>query len=78
MEEGVVMWHSGEAMGWWMLLGSLWFALFWGIVIWAVVKLTSRGDFYDQASALDVARRRYARGELSREEFEQLRRDLAS
>jgi putative membrane protein len=27
--------------------------------------------------ALDLARKRYARGEVSREEFEQLRRDLA-
>ena len=27
-------------------------------------------------SALEIARRRYARGEITREEFEQVRRDL--
>jgi putative membrane protein len=71
-----MMWHSADGMGWWMLAGSVWFVLFWAIVIWAVVRLTSRGDSQNQASALDIARRRYARGDLSREDFEQLRKDL--
>jgi putative membrane protein len=36
------------------------------------------GDRTDTADeAVDVARKRYASGEISREEFEQLRRDLA-
>jgi putative membrane protein len=73
------MWHSGEAMGWWMVLGSVWFVIFWAIVIWAVVKLTSQQPPSDnQASPLDIAQRRYARGEIDRDEFEQIRKDLAS
>ena len=69
-----MMWDSGEGMGWWMLMGSVWFVLFWAVVIWAVVKLTTRDD--PGNSALDIAARRYARGEMSREEFEQVRKDL--
>ncbi len=73
-----MMWDSGAGMGWWMLIGSVWFVVFWGVVIWAVVKVTSRGESRDPTSALDIARQRYALGELTREEFEQLRKDLAA
>ena len=72
------MWHMGDGMGWWMLLGSVWFVFFWGLIIWAVLKVTGGlGKSTTEASPLDIARSRYARGEISREEFEQLRRDLA-
>ena len=71
------MWHTaGDGMGWWILIGSVWMVLFWVLIIWAVVKLTTRGDAHETSSALEIARQRYARGELSREEFEQLRKDL--
>jgi putative membrane protein len=72
------MWHMDDGMGWWMLLGSVWFVFFWGLVIWAVLRVTSGpGRSTTEASPLDIARTRYARGEISREEFEQLQRDLA-
>lgn len=72
------MWHMGDGMGWWMLLGSVWFVFFWGLVIWVVLRVTSGpGRSTTEASPIDIAWTRYARGEISREEFEQLRRDLA-
>ncbi len=71
-----MMWDSGAGMGWWMVIGSVWFVLFWAIVVWAVVKFAGRGDGREQPSAIEIARQRYARGELSREEFDQLRKDL--
>ena len=73
-----MMWNSGHGMGWWMLIGSVWFVAFWGIVIWAVVRLTSRNNSKEQVSALDIAKQRYARGELNREQFEQVRKDLTT
>ena len=74
------MWGEHEGMGWWMLFGSIWFVVFWGLVIWAFMTVVNRGDKRDSdhESALDIARRRYARGEISREEFEQIRSDLTS
>ena len=74
------MWGEHEGMGWWMLFGSVWFVFFWGAAIWLFVSLLrpGRGERDGEESALEIARRRYARGEISREEFEQIRRDLAS
>lgn len=74
------MWEMHNGFGWWMVLGSVWFVVFWGLVIWAVISLTSRrepGQAPSPPTALDIAKSRYARGEISREEFDQLRRDLA-
>jgi putative membrane protein len=57
-------------MGWPMLLLML---LFWGgviaLVLWGVSGLFPAGRASVEADALDILRRRYARGEISREEF---------
>ena len=76
------MWDGHGGMGWWMLFGSIWFVIFWGLIIWAVVTVVSKsgGGESSQApreeSPLDIAKKRYARGEISKDEFERLREDL--
>jgi putative membrane protein len=74
------MWGEHEGMGWWMLFGSVWFVLFWGAIIWLFVRLLSPGRDArgPDDSPIEIARRRYARGEITREEFEQIRRDLSA
>jgi len=68
-------WHDG--MGWWMVF---WMVLFWGVivslVVWAVKRLTERGSS-EKRDPLDIAKERYARGEISKEEFEQIKKDLS-
>jgi putative membrane protein len=66
-------------MGWWMLFGGLWVVLFWAILIGAIAWLMSRlgtGSSDRSKNALEIAKERYARGEISREEFERIRKDL--
>lgn len=73
------MWHTGDGMGWWMVFGSVWIVFFWGLIIWLFVRFVSRGEDQHESrreTPLDIAQRRYAGGEISREEFEQLRKDL--
>ncbi len=82
------MWHGADGMGWWMLWGGLMMVLFWGAIValavWAVqaATRTERGGTSPPASdrtvrtPLDVAKERYARGEIDREEFQRLRADL--
>ena len=69
-----------DGMRWWMVLGSFWFVFFWALVIWAVVRVTERGNRNHEPgeSAIEILRRRYARGEIDKEQFDQMRRDLGA
>ena len=79
------MWHCGESMGWWMVFGGIWMVLFWAgiiaFVVWGIRKLTERGGSRssngEKHRPLDIAKERYARGEISKEEFEQINKDLS-
>ncbi len=71
---------TGWAWGFGMGLGGLAMLAFWGVVILGVVLLVRSlgneraGD--TPGSPLDIVKRRYATGEITREQYEQLRRDL--
>jgi putative membrane protein len=74
------MWGAHDGMGWWMVFGMIWMVVFWGAVIWAIIWAATRigqGHGERGESALDIARRRYANGDITREEFEQLQKDLS-
>ena len=71
--------HWGMVWG----LGGLTMLAFWGLLIVGVVllvRLLDRGGARPppptRESALDIVNRRYAAGELTREQHEQMRRDL--
>jgi len=63
-----------------MGLGLLFMVLFWVLVISGVVYLVrwlmSQGIAGRPESSLDILKKRYARGEISKQEFEDMRRDL--
>ena len=78
-------WDMGDGMGWgagwWMLFGSLLWIAFWGTAIYLIVTLVRRSGHGTQAAQDDpaaVLKQRYARGELGRDEYERMRRDLAA
>jgi putative membrane protein len=64
--------------GWWLLM-SIGMVAFWGLVIWGIVALVRGGgsghghDASDSDRPLDIVQRRLARGEISTEEYEELR-----
>ncbi|MDQ4145313.1 MAG: SHOCT domain-containing protein [Actinomycetota bacterium] len=83
----------GWGFPWWQgLLGSILPLLFLvgigALVLWGVLRVTERGRPPDERwstaaarpgdSALEQARLRYARGEISREEFLQISADLGA
>ena len=82
------MWHHGYGMmngfgGSWMMGAGLlfWLLIIAGVivlVVWAVRTASGRGtgSAPQSADALEIARRRYASGEISKEQFEQLKKDL--
>ena len=71
------MWWMMGAWGILMMLGML---MFWGLVIAGIVLgirwLVRQGSGSGPDAALDILRQRYARGEISKEEFEAKKRDL--
>ncbi len=85
------MFPFGGMMGGWMGprfgggwgLGWLFPLVFWGAIITGIVFLV-RGAGQNGAvsppprgeTALDILKKRYARGEITREEFEEMKRDL--
>jgi len=74
-------WGYGGYGGWIMLIGM---AIFWGLIIWGIVALVRRSggwgssgaDHQHSESALEVLKKRYARGEINKQEFEEKKKDL--
>lgn len=67
-----MMGYMFDGMWLWMVFGFILFVLFWGgiiwLIVWAVRKATERGGSGDaNQSALDIAKARYASGEITRE-----------
>lgn len=79
------MWQAHEGMGWWMVFGGIVTILFWAgvfaLVVWVIARLVgheSSGSASGRKSnPLDIARERYARGEITKEQFDQISKDLA-
>ncbi len=67
---------GGNGMGW---FGGIFMVLFWIVVIVGIVFLirwlaqSTRGG---AESALEILKRRYAKGEINKKEFEQKKKDL--
>ena len=73
------MWYAHEGMGWWMVFGGILIILFWGgiiaLIIWGISRLTGHSTS-GKATPLDIAKERYARGEITKEQLEQIKKDL--
>jgi putative membrane protein len=72
------MCYGHECAGLWMIVGGALMFLFWGgiigLVAWGIVRLTRRS--HGENGGFAIARERYARGEIRKEEFDQMKKDL--
>ena len=68
-----------------MFIGNLWFGwLFWIIIIGLILVLiwTNTRErnkyipFDRKETALDILKKRYAKGEITKEQFDQMKKDL--
>ena len=53
--------------------------IFLGLIIWAIFSFTRRSNVFgrpNEESAIEILKRRYARGEINREEFEERKKNL--
>jgi putative membrane protein len=70
----------------WMWGGGMWFGwIFWlvviGLIVWLVVNQSGRNRNQNQVnphidSPLDILKKRYAKGEITKEQFDQMKKDL--
>ena len=70
---------DGGGLGWiWMLGGLLVMIGFVVLIVWAVGAVSRGGASRepDRPTALDILRERYARGEITQQEFEQAKKTL--
>ena len=75
------MWGGGFGFGWFFVL------VFWGLVIWGIFALVRGGMGHGccrhhgehkqgEKTALDILKERYAKGDISKDEFEKMKKDL--
>ncbi len=74
-----MFWHD---MGW----GGMWFGWFFWIVlivliIWAIVRFSNQksngsSNLTHRETPLDILKRRYASGEITKQQYDEMRRDL--
>jgi len=73
----------GGSIGFGMGFGWIFWLVILGVIIWAVVTLVNRsagsnktGISRSGEGAEDILKKRYARGEISREEYREMQADL--
>ncbi|MGQ0665395.1 MAG: SHOCT domain-containing protein [Nitrospiraceae bacterium] len=63
-----------------MGIGILGMVMFWALLVAGLIVLGKwlwgHGTMSREDSALDIVKKRYARGEINRQEFENMKRDL--
>jgi putative membrane protein len=86
MKEVTMWWDWNTWGGWWagMTVMMILMVAFWGgiiaLIAWAIVRLTRReppGGITERYTPLDIARERYAKGEITKDEFDRIKRDLS-
>ena len=81
-----MMWGASEGMGWWTLFGSVFWIAVIALLMYAFAQAFGRDEPRSTVTPvtptaeppLEIARRRYAAGELSEEDFNRIRENLKS
>ncbi len=73
----------GFGWGGGMWIGSIFWLAFLGVIIWAIISFTnnqrrgsSDGRPTTRETPLEILKKRFARGEISEDEFERMKKEL--
>lgn len=71
--------HGFNGMGWGMGIGWIFGLLVFAVIIWLIFRMvnTNQGvPAFPNKTALAILDERYARGEISKEEYEDMKREI--
>ena len=74
-------WTEGTISGW-GIFGMVLMVVFWvaiiALAVWGIKRFTQETTtITNSGGALDIAKQRYAKGEISKQEYEQIKKDLS-
>jgi putative membrane protein len=75
-------WHGMDWGSGWMWAGGIGMIIFWavviGLVVWGIRRAVHRGHFTNITgkTPLDIAKERYAKGEITLAQFEEIKKNL--
>ena len=74
------MWCFGEGFSGWTWFGGIGMIIFWiafiVLAVWIVYTLVKNNSTETSSKALDIARKRYAKGEIIKDEYEEYKKTL--
>jgi len=79
MGPGTMGWGYSAEWIWSIILLTFWIAVIVGIfflIRWLVISTGVGGRARSEESALEILKRRYARGEINKQEYEEKKKDL--
>jgi len=74
-----ILLSGGGMMGFGMGFGAIIMVLFWGAIIWLVISLinaSTKKQEETSESALAILKNRYSRGEITREQYLEMEKEL--
>lgn len=76
-----MMWGWNGGYGLMSFFGPLFMILFWvliiGLIVWVVREVAVKGNgVKKEDGAMETLRGRYAKGEITKDEFDQMKKDL--
>ena len=64
-------------MGFGMGFGFIFMLLFWGIIIWLIITLINKNQSNkNEQDSLIIIKKRYASGEISKKQYENMKKEL--
>ena len=72
--------YGFHGMSWGMGFGWLFGIIFLGLIIWLLVRVTNsqnNSTEHRKESALDLLKKRFARGEIGEEEYERIKNKIS-
>lgn len=64
-------------MGFGMGFGFIFMLLFWGLIIWLIITLINASQSNkNESDSLTILKRRYASGDITKKQYEEMRKEL--